>query len=85
MSKREKAKADGFPTRASIERALPDDPGELKRLAAELMVQKAVLEKELDLVKKTRAPSPHNCQTGTRHRLLMHCGPVSRSLCFSSM
>lgn len=63
MSKREKAKADGFPTRASIERSLPDDPTELKRIAAGLMVEKAVLEQELDLVKKTRASSPHNCRT----------------------
>lgn len=64
MSKREKAKADGFPTRASIERSLPDDPAELKRLAAGLMVEKAVLEQELDLVKKkTRASSQHNCRT----------------------
>lgn len=61
MSKREKAKADGFPTRASIERSLPDDPAELKRLAAELLVEKAVLEQELELVKKTKASSPHNC------------------------
>ena len=48
MSKREKAKVDGFPTRASIERSLPNDPAELKRLAAGLLVEKAVLEQELE-------------------------------------
>lgn len=52
MSKAEKAKADGFPTRASLERELPDDVDELKRLTADLMVQRAVLERELELVKK---------------------------------
>ncbi len=52
MSKAEKAQADGFPTRASLERDLPDDVHELKRLAADLMVQRAVLERELELVKK---------------------------------
>lgn len=52
MSKAEKAKADGLPTRASLERDLPDDVDELKRLAADLMVQRAVLEHELELVKK---------------------------------
>lgn len=52
MTKSEKAKADNFPTRASMERGLPDDIGELKQLAADLMVQWAVLERELELVKK---------------------------------
>lgn len=52
MTKTEKAKADNFPTRASLERDLPDDIDELKRLAADLMVQRAVLERELELVKK---------------------------------
>lgn len=35
-----------------MERALPDDMAELKRLAAELMVERAMLERELELVKK---------------------------------
>ena len=52
MTKTERAKADGFPTRASLERDLPDDLEELKRLAAELLVQRAILERELELVKK---------------------------------
>ncbi|WP_244303281.1 hypothetical protein [Leucobacter coleopterorum] len=60
MSRAEKAKADGFPTRASLERGLPDDVDELKRLAADLMVQRAVLERELELVKKTWASSRDN-------------------------
>lgn len=51
MSKHEKAKADGFVTRAIIKRSLPDDLVELKRLAAGLVVEKAVLEQELDLEK----------------------------------
>ncbi|GAA1208092.1 hypothetical protein [Rhodoglobus aureus] len=58
MSKREKSEADGFPTRASLERSLPNDINELKRLTAELLVEKAVLERELDLVKKDEGVIP---------------------------
>lgn len=55
MRKAEKQKADGFPTRASLERDLPDDVDEWKRLATDLVVQRPVLESGLELVKKTWA------------------------------
>ncbi len=41
----------GFSTRSSIERSLSDDPAELKRLAVGPIVEKAVLEQELELIK----------------------------------
>ncbi|WGD37588.1 hypothetical protein [Lysinibacter sp. HNR] len=58
MSRREQKQADGLPTRASLERSLPDDITELRRLTAELLVEKAVLERELGLVKKDEGVIP---------------------------
>lgn len=52
MNKREQAAADGFPTRKNLEQGLPDDIVSVKRLAAELMVERAMLERELELVKR---------------------------------
>lgn len=62
MTSREK-RTQGLATRAQLEKSLPDDPAELRELAASLLVDKAVLERELELVKKTRASSQDNCRT----------------------
>lgn len=58
MTKSERRQAQGFPTRASLEASLPDDPAELRRLAADLLVDKAVLAEELALVKKDESVLP---------------------------
>ena len=56
MTKRERAERAGFPTRASLEASFPDDVDELKRQLAKLTVEKALVDKELELVKKRREP-----------------------------
>ena len=58
MNKREKANYTGFSSRASLEASLPDDVGELKRRLAELTVEKALVDKELELVKKDASVIP---------------------------
>lgn len=58
MSKRERIEAGAYKTRAQLEAALPDDVDELKRLAARLMTEKAVLERELELAKKSPGGIP---------------------------
>ena len=52
MSKKEKVDRGIYKTKAQLVKSLPDDVSELKELAAKLMVEKAVLEKELELSKK---------------------------------
>ena len=52
MSRKERGQAAKLPTVKSLEASLPDDPQELKRLAAKLIVEKAVIDQELELIKK---------------------------------
>lgn len=52
--KRERETRAGFPTRASLEASFPVDVDELKRTLATLTVEKALVDKELELVKKMR-------------------------------
>lgn len=52
MSKRERDQHRDLPTQAALEASLPNDPEKLRKLAAQLLVDKAVLEQELSLVKK---------------------------------
>ncbi|MDN8624225.1 MULTISPECIES: hypothetical protein [Corynebacterium] len=56
--KRERETRAGFPTRASLEVSFPDDVDKLKRQLAKLTVEKALVGKELKLVKKTTASPP---------------------------
>lgn len=58
MSAKERKTERALPTRKSLEASLPDDPVRLRQMAAQLLVEKAVLESELDLIKKTSASSP---------------------------
>ncbi|MFT8705506.1 IS3 family transposase [Bifidobacterium aquikefiricola] len=58
MTRSERKQREGYRTRAQPEASLPDDPVELRRLSARLLVGKAVLEKELDLVKKDAGVIP---------------------------
>lgn len=58
MSPAERRRERQLPTRRSLENSLPDDPRELKALAASLLVDKAVLEQELELVKKDASVTP---------------------------
>ncbi|WP_164470998.1 IS3 family transposase [Gordonibacter sp. Marseille-P4307] len=58
MGKREQIEAGAYKTRAQLEAALPDGVDELKRLAARLTTEKAVLERELELAKKSPGGIP---------------------------
>ncbi len=58
MSKKERAGHARIPTKAALEKSLPDNPTQLKQQMATLLVEKAVLEKELGIIKKTSASSP---------------------------
>lgn len=58
MSRKERGQAAKLPTVKSLEASLPDDPQELKRLEAKLIVEKAVMDQELELIKKTSASYP---------------------------
>lgn len=60
MTKRERDQHRDVPTRAALEASLPDDPDQLGKLAAQALVDKAVLEQELNLVKKTSASRSRN-------------------------
>lgn len=61
MSKKERKEHTRMPTRAAFEKSLPDDPAELKKQMAQLLADKAVLEKELELVKR-RQRHPESAQ-----------------------
>lgn len=58
MSKKEKLELGIYKTRAQLKDSLPDDVNELKNLAAKLIAEKAVLEQELELVKKSEGSIP---------------------------
>lgn len=70
MSRKEQIEAGVYKTKARLKKELPDDPEELKELAARLMAEKAMLEQELKMAKKM--PGPHPGETATqskgRHR-----------------
>lgn len=66
MSKRERKEHTCMPTRAALEKSLADDPAELKKQMAQLLVDKAVLEKELELVKKDVSVIPG--QLSNKHK-----------------
>jgi len=55
MSNEERRTERKIPTKKSLKASLPDDAKELKELAAQLMVEKAVMAEELILIKKTTA------------------------------
>lgn len=62
ISKKEQMESDAYKTRAQLKAALPNDAGQLKKLASDLMVKDAVLERELDYSKNFRTASWENCQ-----------------------
>ena len=62
MCKKERIQRARTPTRASFEKFLPDDPAELKKQMAQLLVEKAVLEEELELIKKRRERHPRSAE-----------------------
>lgn len=62
MTKKEQIAEGVYKTKAQLKQSLPDDIEELKDFAAKLLVEKAVLEEELKLSKKSRAASQKNCQ-----------------------
>lgn len=69
MSKKEMIEAGVYRTRAQLEAALPDDVAELKRMAASLIAEKAVLEKELELAKKFPGGIPGKLPARARARI----------------
>lgn len=60
MSATERKQSAGIVTHRAFEKSLPDDATELKKLAARLSVEKAVLEKELEEIKKDDSIDPTN-------------------------
>ena len=58
MSKEGQIEASVYKTRAQLEKSLPDDPEELKDIAARLSAEKAVPEQELELAKKSPGGIP---------------------------
>lgn len=58
MSKKEKIDKGIYKTKAQLVKSLPDNVSELKELTAKLMVEKAVLEQELELSKKLEGGVP---------------------------
>lgn len=62
MSATERKQSVGIVTRKAFEKSLPDDAAELKKLAARLSAEKAVLEKELEELKKRRQHRPSQPQ-----------------------
>lgn len=62
MSKKEKLELGMDKTRAQLKESLPDDIDELKNLVAKLLTERAVLEQELELVKKTEGSIPIKLQ-----------------------
>ena len=62
MSKAERGELKPHITKKQFMDSLPEDYEELKELAARLLVEKAVLEKEVELSKKNGASSQDNCQ-----------------------
>lgn len=62
MSKRERGETPPRVTKRQLLESLPADPDELRELAVKLMLEKAVLEKELELSKPLGASSRENCQ-----------------------
>lgn len=66
MGRKERIEAGVYKTKARLKKALPDDPEELKELAARLMAEKAMLEQELEMAKKT--PGPHPGETAAQSK-----------------
>lgn len=66
MSKKERAGHGRIPTKAALEKSLPDNPTQLKQQMATLLVEKAVLEKELEIIKKDVSVIPG--QLSNKHK-----------------
>lgn len=62
MSATERKQSAGIVTHKALESSLPDDAIQLKKLAARLSAEKAVLEKELEEIKKRRQHRPNQSQ-----------------------
>ena len=72
MARSERKRREGHKTRAQLESSLPDDPVELRRLAARLLVDKAVLEQELDLVKKDEGVIPGQLTNSSKTMIIQN-------------
>lgn len=70
MSKKEQIEAGLYKTKAQLRKALPDDVGELKDLAARLLAEKAVLEQELKLTKKFTGSIPEKLPARYKTRIV---------------
>ena len=62
MSATERKQSAGIVSHKALASSLPDDAVELKKLAARLSAEKAVLEKELEEIKKRRQHRPNQSQ-----------------------
>lgn len=73
MSSKERKKKAGFTTKAQLEASMPDDITELKKLAARLTVEKAVLAQELEEIKKDDSAIPGALSNKAKTRVVMAC------------
>lgn len=83
MTKRERDQHRDIPTRVALEASLPDDPDKLRKLAAQALVDKAVLEQGLALVKKDVSVTVGDLTNRQKPRSLTHCEPPSPCRCCS--
>lgn len=81
MSATERKQSAGIVTHKALESSLPDDAIELKKLAARLSAEKAVLEKELEEIKKTTASTQPISVTESKLLWSMHYGLLFRFHC----
>ncbi|MEG1545484.1 MAG: helix-turn-helix domain-containing protein [Tannerellaceae bacterium] len=68
MDKKEQIEEGIYETKAQPKKELPHNIGELKELTARLGAERALLEQELELAKKSMAASRENRQRDTRRK-----------------
>ena len=71
MNKKGKVDRGIYKTKAQLVKSLPDDVDKLKELAAKLMVEKAVLEKELELSKKVEGGIPNKLPNKIKVQIML--------------
>lgn len=81
MSATERKQSANIVTHKALESSLPDDAMQLKKLAARLSAEKAVLEKELEEIKKTPASTQSISVTESKLLWSMHYGLLFRFHC----
>lgn len=85
MSATERKQSAGIVTLKAFEKSLPDDVAELKKLAARLSAETAVLEKELEEFKKTTASTQLTSVASSEPLWSMRYGFLFQFRCCSTL